>query len=81
MVGNRSGIGAAILLLRNQRKVPWDASTIGVVSVIVFLASVSALHITSSSLFSLVAFNSTFTYHTRTQGLPSFTGIPDTFTM
>ncbi|KAJ6547763.1 hypothetical protein DFH09DRAFT_1505725 [Mycena vulgaris] len=76
-----SGIGAAILLLWNQRKVSWGPSTIGVISVITFLVSVSGLHITSSSLFSIVAFNSTFTYHTGTQGLPSFIGIQDSFTL
>ncbi|KAJ7842487.1 hypothetical protein B0H13DRAFT_2365201 [Mycena leptocephala] len=53
----------------------------GVISVITFLVSVSGLHITSSSLFSVVAFNSTFTYHTGTQGIPSFIGNPDILTV
>ncbi|KAJ6522469.1 hypothetical protein B0H19DRAFT_1386647 [Mycena capillaripes] len=70
------GIGAAISLLWNRTKFP-GTSIIGVLSASVYLAAVLGLHISSSSLFSLVAFNSTGTYHAGTQGLPAFNGTPD----
>ncbi|KAJ6488811.1 hypothetical protein C8R45DRAFT_1097163 [Mycena sanguinolenta] len=70
------GIGAAFSLLWNQTKFS-GASLIGVLSASVYLAAVLGLHISSSSLFSLVAFNSTGTYHAGTQGLPAFNGTPD----
>ncbi|KAF7375774.1 hypothetical protein MSAN_00467100 [Mycena sanguinolenta] len=70
------GIGAAIALLWNQTKFP-GASIMGVLSASIYLAAVLGLHIASSSLFSLVAFNSTSIYHAGTQGLPAFNGTPD----
>ncbi|KAF8197697.1 hypothetical protein K438DRAFT_1759827 [Mycena galopus ATCC 62051] len=65
-------IGAAISLLWNRRAARSAGSVIGLLSAIVYLAAVSGLHITSSSLFSSVTFNSTRSFDTGTQGLPAY---------
>ncbi|KAF8146399.1 hypothetical protein K438DRAFT_2093823 [Mycena galopus ATCC 62051] len=67
-----AGIGAAISLLWNRRAARSGGSVIGLLSAIVYLAAVSGLHITSSSLFSLVTFNSTRSFGTGTHGLPAY---------
>ncbi|KAJ6488802.1 hypothetical protein C8R45DRAFT_992894 [Mycena sanguinolenta] len=71
-----AGIGTAISLLWNQARVPASASAMVALPVITYLAAIFGLHVTSSSLFSLVAFNSTRTYRLPTQGLPAFDGTP-----
>ncbi|KAF7367978.1 hypothetical protein MSAN_00863400 [Mycena sanguinolenta] len=72
-----TGIGSAVSLLWTQRKLPASGSTMLVLSAVTYLGAVSSLHITASSLFSLVAFNSTRTSTIGTQGLPAFNGTPD----
>ncbi|KAJ6488807.1 hypothetical protein C8R45DRAFT_1142987 [Mycena sanguinolenta] len=69
-----AGIGSAISLLWNQTRIPSPASAMVLLSVIAYLAAILGLHITSSSLFSLVTFNSTRTYRMPTKGLPAFKG-------
>ncbi|KAF7326799.1 hypothetical protein MSAN_02499400 [Mycena sanguinolenta] len=78
-----AGIGAALASLWNQMKIP-DTPIMGMLSVLTYLAAVLGLHITSSSLFSLVASTSTRTFVTETQSLPAFPpviGAPDVFDM
>ncbi|KAJ7230923.1 hypothetical protein B0H12DRAFT_1240129 [Mycena haematopus] len=66
-----AGIGAAVSLLWNRTKVASGVSTMGVLSAFTYLAAILGLHTTSSSLFSLVASNTTRTYVAGTQGLPA----------
>ncbi|KAJ6488808.1 hypothetical protein C8R45DRAFT_1073986 [Mycena sanguinolenta] len=68
-----AGLGSAVSLLWNQAQVP-SASVKVVLSIIIYLAAISGLHISSASLFALVAFNSTRTYHGTTKGLPALNG-------
>ncbi|KAF7375791.1 hypothetical protein MSAN_00468800 [Mycena sanguinolenta] len=75
------GIGTAVSLLWNQARVPAPASTMAALPVATYLAAIFGLHITSSSLFSLVVFNSTRTYSLPTQGLPAFNGTPSSDTV
>ncbi|KAJ6505151.1 hypothetical protein C8R45DRAFT_1181164 [Mycena sanguinolenta] len=67
-----AGIGAAISLLWEQGVVHCRASLLGVLSVVLYLAAVLGLHITCSSLFSLVTFNRTRSFTMPTIGLPAF---------
>ncbi|KAF7357308.1 hypothetical protein MSAN_01326300 [Mycena sanguinolenta] len=71
-----AGIGGAIFLLWNRRKASCGP-LIGVLVVIIYLTAILGLHITSSSLFSVAAFNSTRTFEADTKGLPAFNGTPD----
>ncbi|KAF7375776.1 hypothetical protein MSAN_00467300 [Mycena sanguinolenta] len=72
-----AGIGAAVSLMWNQKKNSSRSSILGVLSATTYLAAVLGLHITSSSLFSLVTFNSTRAAFPGTQGLPAFNGTPN----
>jgi hypothetical protein len=54
---------------------------LGALSVVIYLVALLGLHITSSSLFSFVPFNSTRTFITETHGLPAFNGTPDFITV
>ncbi|KAJ6472428.1 hypothetical protein C8R45DRAFT_1164030 [Mycena sanguinolenta] len=74
-----AGIGAAISVVRTQAKarVPVGVPIVGVLSVLIYLAAILGLHISSSSLFSLVTFNATRTFGTGTVGLVAFNGTPD----
>ncbi|KAJ7230925.1 hypothetical protein B0H12DRAFT_1077329 [Mycena haematopus] len=78
-----AGIGAALSLLWNQTKVTSSVSLLGVLSTFTYLVAILGLHTTSSSLFSLVASNSTRTFVAGTQGLPAFNGTTynDTITL
>ncbi|KAJ6459047.1 hypothetical protein C8R45DRAFT_1221510 [Mycena sanguinolenta] len=69
-----AGIGAAICRLWAQKTLPSRGSALSVLSVATYLAAVLGLHITSSSLFSLVSSNSTGTSGATTQGLPGAIG-------
>ncbi|KAJ6484899.1 hypothetical protein C8R45DRAFT_931333 [Mycena sanguinolenta] len=73
-----AGIGAALSLLWDQGKFSSRGSVMGVLCAVTYLAAVLGLHITSSSLFSLVAFNSNHTSGAITQGLPVVNGTFDT---
>ncbi|KAJ6488814.1 hypothetical protein C8R45DRAFT_1143005 [Mycena sanguinolenta] len=75
-----AGLGAAVAVLWNQMKVPSGASIAGLLSAIIYLVAILGIHITSSSLFSLVAFTSTRTFRAGTRGLPAF-GTPNDVAM
>ncbi|KAF7344712.1 hypothetical protein MVEN_01631900 [Mycena venus] len=74
-----AGVGAAISHLWSQKTVPARVSMIGVVTAALYLMTILGLHITTSSLFSLVTVNSTSSSSARTYGLPSFNSSPDVF--
>ncbi|KAJ7485643.1 hypothetical protein FB451DRAFT_1392373 [Mycena latifolia] len=65
-----AGIGSAISHIWHQTAVL--ASLSGVISTFIYLASISVLHITTSSLFSLETFNATRSISVPTQSLPAF---------
>jgi hypothetical protein len=65
-----AGLGAAFLSVWEQRNV--RASIAGVVSVFLYLGTVSALHVTTSTLFFVDTFNSSKTVTVSTQGLPAY---------
>ncbi|KAJ7343832.1 hypothetical protein DFH08DRAFT_810378 [Mycena albidolilacea] len=66
------GIGAALLHLWYQKAV---CASIGrTLTATLYLMAISALHITISSLFSLVTFNSSRSFLAATRGLPAFNG-------
>ncbi|KAJ7167874.1 hypothetical protein C8R46DRAFT_1350788 [Mycena filopes] len=68
-----SGFGASILYLYRQNvAAPSSASRIGVLPITLYLGAILGLHIATSSLFSLVTFNTTRTYIASTQGLPAY---------
>ncbi|KAJ7772455.1 hypothetical protein B0H16DRAFT_169916 [Mycena metata] len=69
-----AGLGASLLYLWRQNTTPSRASRIGVLPVTLYLATILALDITASSLFSLVAFNTTQIYVATTQSLPAYNG-------
>ncbi|KAJ7858585.1 hypothetical protein B0H13DRAFT_2571398 [Mycena leptocephala] len=66
-----AGVGAAISHLWLQKTVPARASMIGVIAAALYLTTILGLHITTSSLFSLVTVDSTRSFGARTHGLPS----------
>jgi hypothetical protein len=75
-----AGVGAAISHLWLQKTVPARASMIGILTAACYLTTILGLHITTSSLFSLVTVNSTRSFGAGTYGLPSFNsslGPPD----
>ncbi|KAJ7112154.1 hypothetical protein C8R44DRAFT_882549 [Mycena epipterygia] len=65
-----AGIGSSISCLWNQRTLP--ATTVGVLSILLYLGSILALHITTPALFALETFNSTRSVSVGTQGLPAY---------
>ncbi|KAJ7323292.1 hypothetical protein DFH08DRAFT_1029654 [Mycena albidolilacea] len=65
-----AGISSAFLQLWQQRAV--RRSTIGVASILVYLGTISALHIITSTLFFLDTFNSSQTVNIPTRGLPAY---------
>ncbi|KAJ7214079.1 hypothetical protein GGX14DRAFT_542323 [Mycena pura] len=67
-----AGIGAALLHLWYQKAV--RASTSRTLTATLYLMTISGLHITISSLFSLVTFNSSRSFVAATRGLPAFNG-------
>jgi hypothetical protein len=67
-----AGVGAAISHLWLQKTVPAHASMIGVLTAALYLMAILGLHITTSSLFSLVTVYSTRSFGAPTHGLPSF---------
>ncbi|KAF7341360.1 hypothetical protein MVEN_01872500 [Mycena venus] len=67
-----AGIGAALLHLWYQKAV--RASIGWTLTAALYLMTISVLHITMSSLFSLVTFNSSRSFLAATRGLPSFNG-------
>ncbi|KAJ7883795.1 hypothetical protein B0H13DRAFT_2537894 [Mycena leptocephala] len=71
-----AGVGAAISHLWLQKTVSARASMIGVLTAALYLATILGLHITTSSLFSLVTVDSTRSFGARTHGLPSFNSSP-----
>ncbi|KAJ7112169.1 hypothetical protein C8R44DRAFT_798196 [Mycena epipterygia] len=64
------GIGSSISCLWNQRTLP--ATTVGVLSILLYLGSILALHITTPALLTLETFNSTRSVPVGTQGLPAY---------
>ncbi|KAJ7309216.1 hypothetical protein DFH08DRAFT_944300 [Mycena albidolilacea] len=66
------GIGAALLHLWYQKAV--HASIGRTLTAALYLLTISGLHITISSLFSLVTFNSSRFFLAATRGLPAFNG-------
>jgi hypothetical protein len=72
-----AGVGAAISYLWSQKTVPARASMIGVLTAALYLTTILGLHITTSSLFSLVTVDSTRSFHAKTHGLPSFNNSPE----
>jgi hypothetical protein len=70
-----SGIGSAVTHIWHQNAVP--ASTAVVLSTFLYLANALALHITTSSLFAIVPFNSSRTLTVPTQSLPAFNSLYD----
>ncbi|KAJ7265248.1 hypothetical protein C8J57DRAFT_1718455 [Mycena rebaudengoi] len=72
-----AGVGAAISHLWLQKTIPVRASMIGVITAALYLSTILGLHITTSSLFSLVTVNSTRSFGAPTYGLPSFAGSPN----
>ncbi|KAJ7495443.1 hypothetical protein FB451DRAFT_1164175 [Mycena latifolia] len=66
-----SGIGAALLRLWNQRRI--HASVFGTLSVLLYLANIAVIHISTPSLVSLQTFNSSQATEVKTQGLPEYT--------
>ncbi|KAJ6610787.1 hypothetical protein B0H10DRAFT_1953592 [Mycena sp. CBHHK59/15] len=64
-----SGIGSAVTPLWKQKTVL--ASVPGVLSVLLYLGNIMALHITTPALFSLQTFNSSQLITVQTQGLPN----------
>ncbi|KAJ7920478.1 hypothetical protein B0H13DRAFT_2422460 [Mycena leptocephala] len=73
-----AGVGAAISHLWSQKTVPARASTIGILTATLYLTTILGLHITTSSLFSLVTVDSTCSFGAPTHGLPSFNSSPTT---
>jgi hypothetical protein len=73
-----AGVGAAISHLWSQKTVPARAM-IGVITAALYLMTILGLHITTSSLFSLVTVNSTRSSSARTYGSPSPNSSPDVF--
>ncbi|KAF7349857.1 hypothetical protein MVEN_01286200 [Mycena venus] len=67
-----AGIGAALLYLWYQTAV--RASIGRTLTAALYLMTISGLHITMSSLFSLVTFNSSRSFLAATRGLPAFNG-------
>ncbi|KAJ6523211.1 hypothetical protein B0H19DRAFT_1085833 [Mycena capillaripes] len=67
-----AGIGAALLHLWYQKAV--RASIGRTLIAVLYLMTISGLHITISSLFSLVTFNSSRSFLATTRGLPAFNG-------
>ncbi|KAJ7827736.1 hypothetical protein B0H13DRAFT_2438961 [Mycena leptocephala] len=67
-----AGVGAAISHLWLQKTVPAHASMIEVLTAALYLMAILGLHITTSSLFSLVTVYSTRSFGAPTHGLPSF---------
>ncbi|KAF7328165.1 hypothetical protein MVEN_02574000 [Mycena venus] len=65
-----AGIGAALLHLWYQKAV--RASLGRTLTAVLYLMTISGLHITISSLFSLVTFNSSRSFLSATIGLPAF---------
>ncbi|KAJ7112172.1 hypothetical protein C8R44DRAFT_741877 [Mycena epipterygia] len=65
-----AGIGSSIYCLWNQRTLP--ATTVGVLSILLYLGSILVLHITTPALFALETFNSTRSVSVGTQGLPTY---------
>jgi hypothetical protein len=74
-----AGVGAAISHLRPQKTIPARASMTGVIIAALYLSTILGLHITTSSLFSLVTVNSTRSFGAPTYGLPSFAGSPNPY--
>lgn len=72
-----AGVGAAISHLWLQKPIPARASMIGVITAALYLSTILGLHITTSSLFSLVTVNSTRSFGAPTYSLPSFSGSPN----
>jgi hypothetical protein len=72
-----AGVGAAISHLWLQKTAPARASMIGVLTAALYLTTILGLHITTSSLFSLITVDSTRSFGARTHGLPCFNGSPD----
>jgi hypothetical protein len=65
-----AGIGAALLHLWYQKAV--RASIGRTLATALYLMTIAGLHITISSLFSLVTFNSSRSFLAATRGLPAF---------
>jgi hypothetical protein len=72
-----AGVGAAISHLWLQKTIPARASIIGVITAALYLTTILGLHITTSSLFSLVSVDSTRSFSGPTYGLPSFANSPN----
>ncbi|KAJ7325392.1 hypothetical protein DFH08DRAFT_343417 [Mycena albidolilacea] len=64
-----TGIGSALSQLWSQRTT--SGSAVGVVSVFLYLANISVLHITTPALFAFETFNSTWPVHVPTRSLPT----------
>ncbi|KAF7368541.1 hypothetical protein MVEN_00177400 [Mycena venus] len=76
-----AGIGAALLHLWYQKAV--RASIGQTLTTALYLMTISGLHITISSLFSLATFNTSRSFLAATRGLPAFNGTtpnPNNFT-
>jgi hypothetical protein len=73
-----AGVGAAISHLCLQKTVLARASMIGVLTAALYLTTILGLHITASSLFSLVSVDSTRSFGAPTHGLPSVSDLSDT---
>ncbi|KAJ7811836.1 hypothetical protein B0H13DRAFT_1926508 [Mycena leptocephala] len=72
-----AGVGAAISHLWLQKTVPARASMIGVLTATFYPTTILGLHITTSSLFSLVSVDLTHSFGAGTRGLPSFNSSSD----
>ncbi|KAJ7836625.1 hypothetical protein B0H13DRAFT_2422813 [Mycena leptocephala] len=72
-----AGVGAAISNLWLQKTVPARASMVEVITAALYLTTILGLHITTSSLFSLVTVDSTRSFGAGTLGLPSFNSSPN----
>ncbi|KAJ7759900.1 hypothetical protein B0H16DRAFT_1532953 [Mycena metata] len=70
-----AGIGSAALQLWRQKAVP--ATTIGVLSTLLYLGNIMLLHITIPGLFSLETFNSSQSVPVVTQSLPAYNWTSD----
>ncbi|KAJ7144607.1 hypothetical protein C8R44DRAFT_846317 [Mycena epipterygia] len=69
-VASWNGLGSAISTLFRQSDVP--ASIIGTWAIVGYLGCISALHITTPALFSVVAFNMSIPHTVQTLGVPDY---------
>ncbi|KAF8193156.1 hypothetical protein K438DRAFT_1829199 [Mycena galopus ATCC 62051] len=74
-----TGIGSAALALYKQVKLP--ASPLGTLSVCLYVATISVLHITNPALVSVESFSLSIPTTVETQGTPQWSGTPNNSTL